>query len=275
VKTILLFDIDATLTPPRQPINREMVDVLKKLNVPFAVAAGSHMELLQDQFFKPLFDLGFRGVFDAYVSNGPMQYHCDYTKEPSTELVYAFNIREHLGEEYYQDMISAFDEILKKEEFALPPEINILPEKITDRGSMINFITMGRSKIEGQKEQGDRKRFVEFDKSTDYRSKIIDFLKERLKKQVEEKGLKILLGGQTSFDIVIDGYDKTYPLRKLVPTEFEKAVFIGDALYPGGNDYVVQEFIDKWDQSEPCPYEAIKTESWENTIEILKNKGFI
>lgn len=274
-KTILLFDIDATLTPPRQPINKEMVDILSNLNVPFAVAAGSHMELLQDQFFKPLFELGFRGVFDAYVSNGPMQYHCDYTKEMSVKLAYAFNIREYLGEEYYQDMIRAFNEVLEKEEFALPPEINILPEKITDRGSMINFITMGRAKIEGPNEQESRKRFVEFSESTGYRNKVIEFLNQRLAKVREEKGLKILLGGQTSFDIVIDGYDKTYPLRKLVPSEYDKAVFIGDALFPGGNDYVVQEFIEKWDSLDPCPYEAIKTESWENTIEILKKLGYI
>ena len=60
-----------------------------------------------------------------------------------------------------------------------------------------------------------------------------------------------------------------------MPSEYEKAVFIGDALFPGGNDYVVQEFIDKWDSPNPCPYEAIKTESWENTIEILNKLGYI
>lgn len=274
MKTILLFDIDATLTPPRQPINKEMTEVLMNLNVPFVVAAGSNMDLIKEQFFLPFFEHGYRGTFDAYISNGTIKYHCEYDTEPKTELVSSFNIREYLGEDDYKEMISAFEEVLAKEEFALPPEITVKGEKITDRTSMINLITFGRVKTEGPEAQENRKIFVEFDKETGYRSKIVEFLKERLRRLVEEKGLKILLGGQTSFDIVIDGYDKTYPLRQLVPSEFEKAVFIGDALFPGGNDYVVQEFIDTLDK-EQSQYEAIKTESWENTIEILKNLGYI
>lgn len=273
--TILLFDIDATLTPPRQPINKEMTDILGRLNVPFATAAGSHLELLKDQFFDPLFEHGFRGIFDAYVSNGTAKYHCDYTSDPKIDFVSTFNIREYLGEEDYKEMMDAFEEVLKMEEFKLPDNLIIYPEKITDRGSMINVITIGRLKVEGPETLANRKKFVEFSESTGYRLKIVKFLEEKLKRIREEKGLKILLGGQTSFDIVIDGYDKTFPLRELVPSKYEKAIFIGDALFPGGNDYVVQEFIDKWEGSEPCPYEAIKTESWEMTIEILKDKGFI
>lgn len=274
-KTILLFDIDATLTPPRQPINKEMVDVLMRLNLPFATAAGSNMDLIREQFFLPLFEYGYRGEFDAYISNGPMKYHCNYTDKPEIELVSSFNLREYLGEKDYKEVIDAFEEALVKEEFQLPTEITVQGEKITDRTCMINFITFGRIKTEGPEAQENRKRFVVFDKETNYRRSIIGFLNKKLERIRKEKGLKILLGGQTSFDIVIDGYDKTYPLRELVPAEYERAIFVGDALFPGGNDYVVQEYIDRWDKPDKCPYEAIKTESWENTIEILNELGFI
>ena len=274
-KTILLFDIDSTLTPARQPINKEMTDILSRLNVAFAVVAGSHMELLKEQFFAPLFEHGFRGVFDAFINNGPMLYRCDYREKMSIELVSSFNLRESLGEKDYQEMLNTFKEVLAKKEFQLPPEITVSPEKITDRISMVNFIPMGRLKVEGPEEQENRKRFVEFAEKTGYRAKILTFLNERLKRLREKKGLKILMGGQTSFDIVIDGYDKTYPLRQLVPAKFEKAIFIGDALFPGKNDYVVQEYVDNWDKKTVCPIETVKTSGWEETIQILKDRNFL
>ena len=231
-KTILLFDIDSTLTPARQPINKEMTDILSRLNVAFAVVAGSHMELLKEQFFAPLFEHGFRGVFDAFISNGPMLYRCDYREKMSIELVSSFNLRESLGEKDYQEMLNTFKEVLAKKEFQLPPEITVSPEKITDRISMVNFIPMGRLKVEGPEEQENRKRFVEFAEKTGYRAKILTFLNERLKR-------------------------------------------LSDALFPGKNDYVVQEYVDNWDKKTVCPIETVKTSGWEETIQILKDRNFL
>lgn len=274
-KTIILFDIDSTLTPPRQPINKEMADILSGLSIPFAVVAGSHMDLLHKQFFIPLFEHGFRGIFDAFVSNGTMRYHCDYRNEMKIEPIFSFNLREYLGKKNYQELIAALEEVLGMEEFALPPGITIVPNKITDRTSMVNFMPMGRVKLEGPGAQENRKRFVAFSESTGYRNKIKKYLEEKLKRIIEEKKLKILLGGQTSFDIVVDGYDKTYPLYTLRSEGWSKTIFIGDALFPGGNDFVVQEYIDGWSAPESCPHKAIRTEDWKQTIEILEKRGFI
>ena len=96
MRTAIIMDIDNTLTPPRQPIREEMVRLLSCLSVPFHVAAGSHMELLKSQFFDPLYHFGFRGSFEAFVSNGAVHYHCDYARETSLRLISAFNIRDHL-----------------------------------------------------------------------------------------------------------------------------------------------------------------------------------
>ncbi len=38
------------------------------------------------------------------------------------------------------------------------------------------------------------------------------------------------LGGQTSFDIGIEGEDKTKPIRQLIAAGYKNIVFIGDAL---------------------------------------------
>jgi len=93
VNTAVLLDIDGTMTPPRQPIQEEMVRLLRRLSVPFHVAAGSHLPLLQQQFFHPLYDFGFRGSFDAFVSNGAVHYHADYREGPALQLISEFDIR--------------------------------------------------------------------------------------------------------------------------------------------------------------------------------------
>jgi hydroxymethylpyrimidine pyrophosphatase-like HAD family hydrolase len=52
------------------------------------------------------------------------------------------------------------------------------------------------------------------------------------------------LGGTTSVDISKAGIDKSYGISKLKETlgiALQDMIFIGDALFPGGNDYPVKE----------------------------------
>ena len=54
----------------------------------------------------------------------------------------------------------------------------------------------------------------------------------------------VRLGGTTSVDITKPGIDKAYGIRKLRDTlgiAIEEMIFIGDALFPGGNDYPAKE----------------------------------
>lgn len=275
MKTALALDIDSTLTPPRQPITAQMVEVLTRLNVPFYVAAGSHFSLLQGQFFKPLYHHGFRGQFDAFVSNGAVHYHCDYSKEMSIKLVSEFNIRNYLGENDYSRLMDVLAEPLKMQEFQLPADLTIVDNRIVDRVSMINLCPIGRLELEGPDAVYNREQFVSFDRSVGYRQKVMEYLNLSLSSLIKEKHLHITLGGQTSFDIGISGEDKTKPVRKLLEEGFEKVIFIGDALFKGGNDAAVNELIDTWPTGPECPVEAIQTSSWLETIEIFKKKGFL
>jgi len=52
--------------------------------------------------------------------------------------------------------------------------------------------------------------------------------------------LSINIGGSTSIDITRKGVDKAYGLKKLSETvgvELGAILFLGDAIFPGGNDY--------------------------------------
>ena len=52
------------------------------------------------------------------------------------------------------------------------------------------------------------------------------------------------LGGTTSVDVTRQGIDKAYGIRKLrdiLGVAISEMIFIGDALFPGGNDYPAKE----------------------------------
>jgi phosphomannomutase len=54
----------------------------------------------------------------------------------------------------------------------------------------------------------------------------------------------VRMGGTTSVDITQHGIDKAYGIRKLRDTlgiAIEEMIFIGDVLFPGGNDYPSKE----------------------------------
>ena len=63
-----------------------------------------------------------------------------------------------------------------------------------------------------------------------------------LSKSIPE--FSVRLGGTTSIDVTKAGIDKAYGIEKL--TEMlgigkAEMIFVGDALFPGGNDYPVKE----------------------------------
>jgi hypothetical protein len=54
----------------------------------------------------------------------------------------------------------------------------------------------------------------------------------------------VRLGGTTSVDVTKPGIDKAYGIRKLrdiLDIAIQDMIFVGDALFPGGNDYPAEE----------------------------------
>ena len=54
----------------------------------------------------------------------------------------------------------------------------------------------------------------------------------------------VRMGGATSIDVTKPGIDKAYgigKLRDVLGISLKEMIFIGDALFPGGNDYPAEE----------------------------------
>jgi hydroxymethylpyrimidine pyrophosphatase-like HAD family hydrolase len=67
-------------------------------------------------------------------------------------------------------------------------------------------------------------------------------MKAFLEKLIPE--FSVRLGGTTSVDVTKPGIDKGYGIRKLrdiLGVAINEMIFIGDALFPGGNDYPAKE----------------------------------
>ncbi len=277
MNTALLFDIDGTLTIPRQPLGAEMAEALKAINIPWHVAAGSNLDLVIPQFLQPLWDFRCRRDFEAFVSNGSAHYRCPFSETFSIDEILLFDFEEHLGSGSFSLLLQELESVLNDSRFALPDTVSVIGDQIKNRGSMVNCTPIGRPAKAALDEAAlnNRAAFVAFDKETNYRRRVIEHLNQRLADLISEKNLRIMLGGETSFDLVIAGQDKTNAVTTLNREGVERIIFFGDALFPGGNDSVITDFIAAWDSSAPCPVEAIQVEGWEHSVAELKKNGWL
>jgi hypothetical protein len=101
---------------------------------------------------------------------------------------------------------------------------------IEDRGSQITFSALGQQAPLAEKQPWDH-----------------DFAKRQKLKCILDKLIpefSVRLGGATSVDVTKHGIDKAYGIRKLRDTlgiAIADMIYIGDALFPGGNDYPARE----------------------------------
>jgi len=253
-----------------------MARVLVNLGAPFAVAAGSNRALVEDQFLKPLWESGFRRDFDAFFSNGSSHQRCHFSRAYEIELINESDFESELGSESFAYLIATLKNSLQTEGLRLPIEQKIVGNQITNRGSMINFSPPGRE-VGRISEEGraSRAQFVEFDRAVGYRDRLRQHLNHELKELMANKGLQVLIGGQTSFDIVIHGMDKTNAIRVMLQQGADRVVFFGDALFNGGNDSPVWNYVEAWSGPGECPVEAIPVEDWRHTIDILVARGWV
>jgi hypothetical protein len=101
---------------------------------------------------------------------------------------------------------------------------------IEDRGSQITFSALGQQAPIEEKEKWD----PDFAKRKKMKAALDQLIPE----------FSVRLGGTTSVDITKLGIDKAYGIRKLrdiLGIAIEEMIFIGDALFPGGNDYPAKE----------------------------------
>lgn len=217
--TIFLFDVDGTLTKPRQVVKSDMVEFLNDLKEQYiiGVVGGSDLSKIKEQ-------LGGEGVTELYdyvfSENGLMAYK-------DNELIHVQNISNHIGDDKLQVFINFCLKYMS--ELTLPTKRGTFVEF---RNGMLNICPVGRSCS-----QEERIIFNQYDQEHKIREKFVAVLREKF----PDFGLQFSIGGQISFDVFPIGWDKTYCLQHLDP-EIKTIHFFGDKTMLGGNDHEI--FID-------------------------------
>lgn len=214
-KTLLLFDVDGTLTLPRLKITQDILNTLQTLHVSGKVdlgfVGGSDLNKQIEQLGEENLNL----FTWRFTENGLVSYYND-------DLINKTSLIQTLGENHYQRLINVCLQVLSN---------TITPVKrgnfIELRNGMINISPIGRSCS-----QKERDEFDAWDKQHKIREQII----RKIKFELLDLNLQFSIGGQISIDIFPQGWDKTYCLQ-FIEDKYDDIYFFGDKTSVGGNDY--------------------------------------
>ncbi|KAI0031278.1 eukaryotic phosphomannomutase [Vararia minispora EC-137] len=218
-KKLVLFDVDGPLTLARRPVSPEMLDLLTELRKKVAIGfvGGSDLAKISEQ-------LAVRGndVFDefdfAFAENGLTAYRLG--KQLPSQSFISF-----VGEERYKKLVNFILHYVA--DLDVPIKRGTFVEF---RRGMINVSPMGRNaSIQ------ERLDFEAYDKVHRVRATFVKVLQEKF----ADYGLTFAIGGQISFDVFPNGWDKTYALQHVMGEGFEEIHFFGDKTHKGGNDYEI------------------------------------
>uniref|UniRef100_A0A8C6Y7H8 Phosphomannomutase n=1 Tax=Naja naja TaxID=35670 RepID=A0A8C6Y7H8_NAJNA len=198
-----------------------MADFLQALRqkVKVGVVGGSDLKRSKNNWGRTVRIRIVVGKYDyVFPENGLVSYK-------NGKLLEKQSIQDHLGEELLQDLINYCLSYIAK--IKLPRKRGTF---IEFRNGMLNVSPVGRSCS-----QAERMEFFELDK----REQIRDRFVADLRRDFAGKGLTFSIGGQISFDVFPNGWDKRYCLGIVAQDNFGKIYFFGDKTMPGGNDYEI------------------------------------
>ncbi|MGA2416917.1 MAG: HAD-IIB family hydrolase [Candidatus Sulfotelmatobacter sp.] len=221
MKKLIVFDLDGTLAESKSAVDSEMSGLLHDLLaiVKVGIISGGDWpqfekqvvsKLPHDQRLTQLSLLPTCGTkFYQYAGDWKKLYEEDFTENERKKIL--SSLQQALAEAGYK-------------------VAQVWGEVIEDRGSQITFSALGQQAPLDEKNKWD----------SDYakRKKI----KAILDSHIPEFSVRI--GGSTSIDITKPGIDKAYgiiKMRDLLHVSLKEMIYIGDAIFPGGNDYPAKE----------------------------------
>jgi len=221
VKKLIVFDLDGTLAESKSALDGEMAALLHDLLgvVKVAVISGGDWPQFEKQLLsnlphdERLVNLSLLPTcgtkFFRYSGDWKKIYSEDFTADEKTKI------------------ISSLNKAVAVAGFKVEKTWG---EVIEDRGSQITFSALGQQAPLEEKNKWDH-----------------DFAKRKKIKAILDPlipGFSVHLGGATSVDVTKPGIDKAYGIEKLrdiLGISVKEMIFIGDALFAGGNDYPAEE----------------------------------
>jgi phosphomannomutase len=221
MKKLVVFDLDGTLAESKSALDAEMAQLLDHLLglVKVAVISGGAWQQFETQVL-------------AHLSQGELLRNLSILPTCGTRFYRYANHWEPLYAEDFtaEQRMKIVDSLQSAVRQAGEKPGRVWGEVIEDRGGQITFSALGQlAPLEAKKK---------WDPDFAKRRKIAAVLETLIPE------FSVHLGGATSIDITPNGVDKGYGIRKLrdvLRIEIHEMIFIGDALFPGGNDYPAKD----------------------------------
>ncbi|MEK7132914.1 MAG: HAD-IIB family hydrolase [Patescibacteria group bacterium] len=217
----VVFDLDNTLSESFQPPAPHVAERLRKLLklMPVAIMSGASLSRMEQDLLPSL--SGDISKAELYLFTDTAS-QCFTSKNGGWSNLY----KNALTEDECATIIRLVKEGLL--ETAITQGAPLYGDQFLARDTQITFSAIGTYAPAGEK--------VLWDPLGTKRKKLVQFLAPKL------PGFNILLGGRTAIDITRKGIDKAYGvqwLAKRLGLKPSEMLFVGDALYPGGNDAIV------------------------------------
>ena len=251
--TMVLFDMDGTLTEPRSSLDKDLVPLLEDLSekAEIGIVTGSDYEYLKQQIGFLMDRSKIRYKLHLLPCNGTKYYPPPSTASEDHALKFEKDMFEELGSERFRNLMTC---ILEVQEHISKLRIPLTGHFVDYRGSMINWCPIGRNANSEQRSQ-----FVSMDRDQAPSMREAYLSRLKIKTEYTCNGVVCKLGGDTSFDIYPTGWDKTYALSHF--RNYKEIFFVGDRCEPNGNDYEIYQALGK------NSYETVSTKE---TMEIIK-----
>lgn len=221
MKRLIIFDLDGTLAASKSAVDAEMAGLLTSLLgvVQVAIISGGDLPQFQKQVLAQLPASSALERLSILPTCGTkfFQYKDGWQKLYSEDFTDAQKAT----------IVAALQDAVAKSGFQAQKTWG---EAIEDRGSQITYSALGQQAPLDEKQKWD----PDFAK----RQKIKALLDPQLPQ------FSVRLGGETSIDVTLPGIDKAYGIRKLrdiLGIAIDAMIYVGDALFPGGNDYPARE----------------------------------
>ena len=231
-----VFDVDGTLTPSRQVINKKFAIWFRKFcqsNHVYLVTGSDRPKTLE-QIGNTIYNSCNR----VYNCNGNDVWEKDVNVRNNP---WKIQVSAHQTLRYW----------LENTQFP-----HLTGTHIEERPGMVNFSIVGRG---ANKEQ--RAEYVKWDKKYNERDNMALYINYN---DDEFKDIIATVGGETGIDIGPTGSDKSQILKDF--NKNDSIIFFGDGIFDGGNDYTLAQAIKKKGIGR-----THKVSEWEETYEILKN----
>ncbi|CAA9537130.1 MAG: Phosphomannomutase [uncultured Sphingomonadaceae bacterium] len=219
---LVAFDLDGTLAESKQAIEATMAEALATLLTvaQVAIISGGDWPQFEKQVIVRLAPRACLERLWILPTSGAKLFRF---QDGRWNAVY----QESFPAEEKTRILAAIDGAVRGAGFK---DARTWGEQVEDRGSQLTFSALGQEAPLDAKKAWD----PDFTK----RKALQAALRAAL------PNLSVNIGGSTSIDITQKGVDKGYGLRRLAEESgltLDAMLFVGDAIYPGGNDYPAKE----------------------------------